>query len=299
MSKQFSVGLFFKKPIGNVGSLSSKIPFLTKTLASLVYMSDGSTVETKIGTKVDKVTGKGLSTNDFTNEEKTKLNGLSNYVHPDSAAGAKSSGFYKVTTDKYGHVIAAAAVAKSDITGLGIPGSDTTYSTGNATTEGLTKLYTETGTNTDGTMTQNAINSALGGKANSGHSHTTSDISNFPSSLPASDVYSWAKAETKPTYSASEVGLGNVPNVTTNNQTPTYTTATTLAALTSGEKLSVAFGKLSKAVSDLISHLSNTSNPHSVTAAQTGAYTTTQIDSMLNGLRFNVVNGILQITYDE
>lgn len=53
----------------------------------------------------------------------------------------------------------------------------------------------------------------------------------------------------------SDVGLGNVPNVTTNDQTTTYTEATTLAKLTSGEKLSVAFGKISKAITDLISHL--------------------------------------------
>jgi hypothetical protein len=31
----------------------------------------------------------------------------------------------------------------------------------------------------------------------------------LPTSLPASDVYAWAKAATKPSYSASEVGLGN------------------------------------------------------------------------------------------
>ena len=68
----------------------------------------------------------------------------------------------------------------------------------------------------------------------------------------------------------SDVGLGNVPNVSTNDQTPTYTAATTLAALSSGEKLSAAFGKLAKAVSDLISHLSNKSNPHGVTKSQVG-----------------------------
>lgn len=34
--------------------------------------------------KVDKVVGKGLSTNDFTNEDKTKLDGLQNYVKPAS-----------------------------------------------------------------------------------------------------------------------------------------------------------------------------------------------------------------------
>jgi len=33
-----------------------------------------------------------------------------------------------------------------------------------------------------------------------------SKISDFPSSMPASDVYDWAKASTKPTYTASEVG---------------------------------------------------------------------------------------------
>lgn len=38
------------------------------------------------------------------------------------------------------------------------------------------------------------------------HSHTVSDITNFPASMPASDVYDWAKASTKPTYTANEVG---------------------------------------------------------------------------------------------
>lgn len=38
------------------------------------------------------------------------------------------------------------------------------------------------------------------------HTHIKEQITNFPSSMPASDVYSWAKAKTKPTYTASEVG---------------------------------------------------------------------------------------------
>ena len=67
-----------------------------------------------------------------------------------------------------------------------------------------------------------------------------------------------------------QLGLGNVPNVATNDQTPTYSDASTLSALTSGEKLSAAFGKIAKAVSDLISHLANKSNPHGVTKAQVG-----------------------------
>lgn len=68
----------------------------------------------------------------------------------------------------------------------------------------------------------------------------------------------------------SQVGLGNVPNVATNDQTPTYSEASSLTALTSGEKLSVAFSKIKKAVADLISHLANKSNPHAVTKGQVG-----------------------------
>ena len=42
--------------------------------------------------------------------------------------------------------------------------------------------------------------------APSSHRHSKSDITDFPSSLHASDVYSWAKAASKPSYTASEVG---------------------------------------------------------------------------------------------
>lgn len=68
----------------------------------------------------------------------------------------------------------------------------------------------------------------------------------------------------------SDVGLGNVPNVTTNNQTPTYTQASTLANLVSGETLATSMGKIMKAITDLISHIANVSNPHSVTKSQVG-----------------------------
>lgn len=52
-------------------------------------------------------------------------------------------------------------------------GSDnnTVYNTGTASVSGLTKLYTGTGSATDGTMTQTAITSALNGKSPSTHTH--------------------------------------------------------------------------------------------------------------------------------
>lgn len=184
------------------------------------------------------------------------------------------------------------------------------------------------------------INNALNNKSDTDHSHSKSDITDFPTSLPASDVSAWAKADTKPSYTADEVGadpsgsantalasaksytdtkiadlingapetldtlgeiataisenesvveaitdaigskasssdfnahisnesnphnvtksqigLGEVPNVSTNDQTPTFTESSSLSSLLSGEKLSIALGKISKAITDLISHI--------------------------------------------
>ena len=50
------------------------------------------------------------------------------------------------------------------------------------------------------------IATEIGSKANAQHTHTKSEITDFPISMPASDVYGWAKASTKPNYTAEEVG---------------------------------------------------------------------------------------------
>ena len=68
----------------------------------------------------------------------------------------------------------------------------------------------------------------------------------------------------------TQVGLGNVPNVATNDQTPTYSESAALTQLSSGEKLSAALGKLARAVRSLMEHLANTANPHGVTKSQVG-----------------------------
>lgn len=86
------------------------------------------------------------------------------------------------------------------------------------------------------------------------------------------------------------VGLGNVPNVSTNDQTPTYTEASTLSKLTSGETLSTAFGKLSKAVSSIISHLSDRNNPHGVTKSTISLGNVTN-DRQIKGLSSGTTNG--------
>lgn len=47
------------------------------------------------------------------------------YDHASAKGSAFSSGMYKITTNSEGHVTAATSITKSDITGLGIPSSDT------------------------------------------------------------------------------------------------------------------------------------------------------------------------------
>lgn len=98
---------------------------------------DDTTVD--LSGKVDKVAGKGLSTNDYTTAEKTKLAGIAaganKYVHPSHTAA--TSGLYKITVDALGHVIAVTKVTKEDITGLGIPGTNTTYGLASTTANGL------------------------------------------------------------------------------------------------------------------------------------------------------------------
>lgn len=60
------------------------------------------------------------------------------YVHPAGGAPSKLTGFYKFSTDATSHVASVTAVAKADITGLGIPGSDTTYTFASGTAGNFT-----------------------------------------------------------------------------------------------------------------------------------------------------------------
>lgn len=64
-------------------------------------------------------------------------------------------------------------------------------------------------THDDRYYTESEINTKLNAKANSSHTHTKSQITDFPTSMPASDVYAWAKASSKPSYTIGEVS-GNL-----------------------------------------------------------------------------------------
>ena len=119
-------------------------------------------------------------------QDKEKLAGIAananNYTHPSNTA--HESGLYKVTVDGLGHVTAASAVEKSDITGLGIPGSDTTYSHLSASSGGTDVSLVTTGemynwnskqdalsfdgtynASTNKVATEDTVSSAVSGKA--------------------------------------------------------------------------------------------------------------------------------------
>jgi len=107
--------------------------------------------------------------------------GNSAYAHAVTNKGsAFTSGLYKITTNSEGHVTAATAVEKADITGLGIPGSDTnthrpiqvngTEVLGNNTTALNLKAGSNvTITNSSGTVTISATDTTYSDATTSAH----------------------------------------------------------------------------------------------------------------------------------
>lgn len=79
-------------------------------------------------TKLEGVQSGATKVEDSSTNGNIKINGVEStvYVHPSGKQA--TSGLYKIATDANGHVTAVVAVAKSDITGLGIPAENTTYS---------------------------------------------------------------------------------------------------------------------------------------------------------------------------
>lgn len=124
------------------------------------------------------------------------------------------------------------------------------------------------------------------------------DVQNVTAAINSSMVYASAadlkahiEDKTNPhKVTSDDVGLGNVPNVSTNDQTPTYEIAETLQELLSGEKLRIAFGKIKRAVKALIEHLVDYDNPHEVTiddigaAKKTHTHSTNDINSGILGI---------------
>lgn len=115
--------------------------------------------------------------------------GQAAYTHAVTNKGAAfGSGLYKITTNAEGHVTAATAVAKSDITGLGIPAQDTTYSAATTSAAGL--MSSEDKTKLDGIAAGAQKNTITGVKGSAETSYRTGNVN----------------------ITAANIGLGNVEN---------------------------------------------------------------------------------------
>lgn len=115
------------------------------------------TIEAMLGTKVDKIEGFGLSSNDYTTEEKKKLASLSdpkpattennglmssadkakldgieakanNYTHP--VYEPKQAGVYRISVDNTGHVATADKMTSEELAAEGISPADHTHDLG-------------------------------------------------------------------------------------------------------------------------------------------------------------------------
>lgn len=157
------------------------------------------------------------------------------YTHPAGGAPSKTSGFYKFSTDSTSHVASVTAVTKADITALGIPGANTTYTFANGTAGNFTVTP-------------------------SGGSAQTVSIGKPATAGAADTAAKWATARTITvsggvTGSVSLNGSANVTLATTLANLPSnkvtamtgYTKPSDTGAIAAGDSLNAAIGKLEAA----------------------------------------------------
>lgn len=100
---------------------------ITAIQAVLAGIGADQTYTTVIGAIDQKITAALATIRAGSTNGHLDVNGTDVTVYTHPAHAAKNAGLYKVTVDAEGHVSAAEAVTKTDITGLGIPAQDTTY----------------------------------------------------------------------------------------------------------------------------------------------------------------------------
>lgn len=129
-----------------------------------------SYIDGLLATKVDKESGKGLSTNDYTTEEKQKLAGLQNYTLPKASSG--TLGGVKVgaglTIDGDGNLSATGGGEADSVNWENVVGKPTNVSEFE---------------NDSDYQTGEDVAQAIANKSDVGHKHTKSDITDFPDSM--------------------------------------------------------------------------------------------------------------------
>lgn len=169
-----------------VNSAPETLDTLNELAAALNNDSNfATTIITQLETKVDKVEGKQLSTEDFTAALKTSLESLPKEI----------SGKYVKPSE-------------------GIPKTD------------LSSEVQESLNKADSAIQD--ISSKVDSSIYSEDKKTFALKTEIPTTLPASDVSAWAKESTKPTYTATEIGLDQVNNTSDMNKPISAATQTAL-----------------------------------------------------------------------
>lgn len=138
---------------------------------------------------VAKETGKGLSTNDYTTEEKKKLAGLNNYTLPaaksDTLGGIKVGAGLSVTDD--GILSATGGGTADAVEWDNVIGKPTKVSEfendSNFQTDTQVASTVNAAVEAKATETKEYVDGQLAIKADSVHKHTKSDITDFPTNV--------------------------------------------------------------------------------------------------------------------
>jgi len=105
------------------------------------------------------------------------------YDHAQARGNAYASGLYLIQTNAEGHVIAATPVDKADITALGIPAQDTTYSNATQGTSGLMSAADKS--KLDGIESGAQVNSVTGVKGDAESSYRQGNVNLTPANIGA------------------------------------------------------------------------------------------------------------------
>lgn len=174
------------------------------------------TIEAMLGTKVDKIEGFGLSSNDYTTEEKKKLASLSdpdvattennglmssadkakldgieaganNYTHP--VYEAKQAGLYRISVDNTGHVATADKMTSEELAAEGVSPADHTHDLG--------KLVDMLETSAD--AVEDADTVMVGATVTSDDGSATTKYTRRPLAA----LWNWIKSKTDTLYAAA------------------------------------------------------------------------------------------------
>ncbi len=212
--------------LGNVDNTADiDKPVSSATQAALDLKATATVVTTSLATKVDKVTGKALSTNDYTTAEKTKLAAITGTNTGDQDLSSLATNTALALKANTTDVTSSLANKVDKVTGKEL-------STNDYTTAEKTKLAAITGTNTgDQDLSSLATNTALALKAN-----TTDVTSSLATKV---DKVTGKELSTNDYTTAEKTKLAAITGTNTGDQINITGNAVTATKLETGRTISL------------------------------------------------------------